>query len=283
LARHRHFGRAAEDCAVTQPALSMQIRELEREIGVELIERRPGDIALTETGQEVADRAEQILTATRDLVDFARHRDVLSGQLRLGIIPTLAPYILPRVLPRLQTAYPQLRLEVRETQTKSLLEELTRGALDAVMLALPAEGVDVETLPLFTDAFLLAVPANDTSLPRTRVDIDDVDQRRLILLEEGHCLRDQALAFCGTPRRDAPASLGATSLATVIQMVANGYGVTLMPQVAIDAEAHDDRVKLLRFRDPEPGRSVGLAWRRTSPRRQDFEALGALVKKTLSS
>jgi LysR family hydrogen peroxide-inducible transcriptional activator len=267
---------------VTQPALSMQIRELEREIGAELIERRPGDIALTETGQEVAERAEQILTATQDLVDFARHRDVLSGQLRLGIIPTLAPYILPRVLPRLQTAYPQLRLEVRETQTKSLLEELTRGALDAVMLALPAEDADVETLPLFTDAFLLAVPANDRSLPRTRVNIDDVDQRRLILLEEGHCLRDQALAFCGTPRRDAPASLGATSLATVIQMVANGYGVTLMPQVAIDAEAHDDRVKLLRFRDPEPGRSIGLVGRRTSPRRQDFEALGALVKKTVT-
>jgi LysR family hydrogen peroxide-inducible transcriptional activator len=282
LARHRHFGRAAEDCAVTQPALSMQIRELEREIGSELIERRPGDIALTDTGQEVAERAEQILTATQDLVDFARHRDVLSGQLRLGIIPTLAPYILPRVLPRLQTAYPQLRLEVRETQTKSLLEELTRGALDAVMLALPAEGADVETLPLFTDAFLLAVPANDTSLSRARVNIDDVDQRRLILLEEGHCLRDQALAFCGTPRRDAPASLGATSLATVIQMVANGYGVTLMPQVAIDAEAHDDRVRMLRFRDPEPGRHIGLVWRRTSPRRQDFEALGALVKKTVT-
>jgi LysR family hydrogen peroxide-inducible transcriptional activator len=283
LARHRHFGRAAEDCAVTQPALSMQIRELEREIGSELIERRPGDIALTDTGQEVAERAEQILTATQDLVDFARHRDVLSGQLRLGIIPTLAPYILPRVLPRLQTAYPQLRLEVRETQTKSLLEELTRGALDAVMLALPAEGADVETLPLFTDAFLLAVPANDTSLPRARVNIDDVDQRRLILLEEGHCLRDQALAFCGAPRRDQPASLGATSLATVIQMVANGYGVTLMPQVAIDAEAHDDRVRLLRFRDPEPGRSIGLAWRRTSPRRKDFEALGKLVTETFAA
>ncbi len=283
LARHRHFGRAAEDCAVTQPALSMQIRELEREIGTELIERRPGDIALTETGREVAARAEQILTASRDLVDFARHRDVLSGPLRLGIIPTLAPYILPRVLPRLQGAYPQLRLEVRETQTKMLLEELTRGVLDAVMLALPAEGADVETWPLFTDAFLLAVPANDASLPQGRVSIEDVDQRKLILLEEGHCLRDQALAFCGAPRRDAPASLGATSLATVIQMVANGYGVTLMPQVAIDAEAHDDRVRLLRFRDPEPGRSIGLAWRRTSPRRKDFEALGKLVAETFAA
>jgi LysR family hydrogen peroxide-inducible transcriptional activator len=281
LARHRHFGRAAEDCAVTQPALSMQVRELEREIGTELIERRPGDIALTDTGLEVARRAEQILTATRDLIDFARHRDVLSGQLRLGIIPTLAPYILPRVLPRLQTGYPQLRLEVRETQTRTLLDELARGELDCVMLALPADGADVETLTLFDDPFLLAVPAADRL--RGRVGIEDVDQRRLILLEEGHCLRDQALAFCGAPRRDQPASLGATSLATVLQMVANGYGVTLVPRVAVDAEMHDERVRMLRFSDPEPGRSVGLVWRRTSPRRQDFEVLGKLMTDTLAA
>ena len=283
LARHRHFGRAAEDCAVTQPALSMQVRELEREIGAELVERRPGDIALTDTGLEVAARAEQILIATRDLVDFARHRAVLSGPLRLGIIPTLAPYILPRVLPKLQVAYPQLRLEVRETQTKMLLDELRRGALDAVMLALPAEDADVETLALFTDAFLLAVPAGEAVNARTGVNIEDVDQRRLILLEEGHCLRDQALAFCGTARRDAPASLGATSLATVMQMVANGYGVTLLPQIAADAELHDDRVRLLRFRDPEPGRRIGLVWRRTSPRRNDFAALGKLVIESIAA
>src|ERR1017187_1845061 len=159
LARHRHFGRAAADCAVTQPALSMQVRELEREIGAELVERRPGEIALTDTGREVAQRAEQILTATRDLVDFARHRDLLSGTLRLGIIPTLAPYILPRLLPRLQANYPQLRLVVRETQTKMLLDELSSGELDTVMLALPADAADIETLRLFDDPFVLAVPA----------------------------------------------------------------------------------------------------------------------------
>jgi LysR family hydrogen peroxide-inducible transcriptional activator len=277
LARHRHFGRAAADCAVTQPALSMQVRELEREIGAELVERRPGEIALTDTGLDVAQRAEQILTATRDLVDFARHRDVLSGRLALGIIPTLAPYILPRVLPRLQAKYPQLRLEVRETQTKLLLDELTRGELDAVMLALPADGADMETLALFDDAFLLAVPAADVLSARSRVGVEDVDQHRLILLEEGHCLRDQALAFCATSRRDAPAGLGATSLATVMQMVANGYGVTLLPEVAVDAEVRDKRVKLLRFSAPEPGRNIGLAWRRTSPRRRDFEALGQII------
>jgi LysR family hydrogen peroxide-inducible transcriptional activator len=280
VARHRHFGRAAENCAISQPALSMQVRELERELGAELVERRPGDIALTDTGLEVTERAEQILTATRDLIDFARHRDVLSGHMKLGVIPTLAPYVLPRLLPRLQQRYPQLRLELRETQTKLLLGELSRGELDCVMLALPAEGADVATLPLFDDRFLLAVPAGDALRSRARIGIEDVDQRRLILLEEGHCLRDQALAFCGAPRRDQPAGLGATSLATVMQMVANGYGITLLPEVAVDAEARDARVKLLRFSEPQPARTIGLAWRRTSPRKRDFEALGRIIVET---
>ena len=261
----------------------MQVRELEREIGVELVERRPNDIALTDTGLEVAERAEQILAATRDLVDFARHRDVLSGSLKLGIIPTLAPYVLPLVLPSLQGKYPRLRLELRETQTKMLLQELARGELDCIMLALPAEDADVETLKLFNDPFLLAVPAAEVIPPSIPVGVADVDQRRLILLEEGHCLRDQALAFCATRRGDAPtARLGATSLATVMQMVANGYGVTLVPEVAADAEAHDDRIRLLRFSEPQPGRIVGLAWRRTSPRRKDFEALGEIAKQVFA-
>jgi LysR family hydrogen peroxide-inducible transcriptional activator len=281
LARHRHFGRAANDCAVTQPALSMQVRELERAIGAELVERLPGEIALTETGLEVARRAEHILAATRDLVDFARHRNVLSGALRLGIIPTLAPYILPRLLPQLQIAYPQLALEMRETQTKVLLQELVDGHLDTVMLALPTDGADVETLALFRDAFLLALPAADPRPAHGRVAVGDVDPRRLILLEEGHCLRDQALAFWTGKRGDVPAGLGATSLATVMQMVANGYGVTLLPEVAAEVEVRDDRVKLLRFEEPEPRRTVGLAWRRTSPRKRDFVALGAIVMKTL--
>ena len=287
LARHRHFGRAAQDCAVSQPALSMQIRELEREIGAELVERRPGDIALNDIGLDVARRAEHILASTRDLVDFARHRDVLSGPLTLGIIPTLAPFILPRVLPLRQPRYPSLRLEVRETLTRQLLGELTGGDLDCVILALPAEDADLKTLYLFTDAFLLAVPAGDPLPLLSRVDIGDVNQRRLILLEEGHCLRDQALAFCATKGRDQPArlgppaGLGATSLATVMQMVANGYGVTLVPEVAIDTELRDARVKLLRFSEPEPSRSIGLAWRRTSPRGKDFAALGAVVKDAL--
>jgi LysR family hydrogen peroxide-inducible transcriptional activator len=277
LARHRHFGRAADDCAVTQPALSMQIKELEREIGAELVERRAGEVALTATGIEAAQRAERILAAARDLVDFARHREILSGSLKLGIIPTLAPYLLPRLLPRLQQAYPSLRLDVRETQTAALIGELVAGDLDCVLLALPVEHADVDTISLFKDRFLLAASA-DEPMPRRPLKAEDVDQHHLILLEEGHCLRDQALAFCATKRRDSAAALGSTSLATVMQMVANGYGVTLVPEIAAEVEVRDQRVALKRFAAPEPGRTIGLAWRKTSPRRRDFEALGEAVK-----
>jgi LysR family hydrogen peroxide-inducible transcriptional activator len=282
LARHRHFGRAAADCAVTQPALSMQVKELEREIGGALVERRPGEVALTATGIEVAERAEHILAATRDLVDFARHREILSGSLTLGIIPTLAPYLLPRLLPRLQQAYPSLRLDVRETQTAALLGELVAGDLDCALLALPVEHADIDTMPLFKDRFLLAAPA-DEPVPRRALKAEDVDQHRLILLEEGHCLRDQALAFCATKRRDSAATLGSTSLATVMQMVANGYGVTLVPEIAAELEVRDKRVMLRRFAAPEPGRTIGLARRKTSPRRRDFDALAEATKAAVLS
>ena len=280
LARHRHFGRAADDCAVTQPALSMQIRELEREIGADLVERRPGEVALTATGSEVAERAERILAAAHDLVDFARHREILSGSLKLGIIPTLAPYLLPRLLPRLQQVYPSLRLDVRETQTAALIGELVAGELDCILVALPIEHADVDTMALFRDRFLLAAPANEP-MPRRALRAEEVDQRRLILLEEGHCLRDQALAFCATKRRDTAAGLGSTSLATVMQMVAAGYGVTLVPEIAAELEVRNQRVALKRFVAPEPGRTIGLAWRKTSPRRRDFDALGGAVKAAL--
>jgi LysR family hydrogen peroxide-inducible transcriptional activator len=281
LARHRHFGRAAESCRVTQPALSMQIRELEEEIGVELVERRTGEIALTATGTEVARRAERILASAQNLVDFARHREILAGPLKLGVIPTLAPYLLPKLLPRLQSTYRSLELQLRETQTASLLDELISGDLDCAMLALPIDHADVDTFPLFKDRFLLAMPAGEPK-PRRPLKADDVDQHRLILLEEGHCLRDQALAFCSGRSHDAGSTFGATSLATVMQMVANGYGVTLVPEIATQTEARNKRVTLKRFAAPEPGRTIGLVWRKTSPRWRDFEALGQTVKQVLA-
>lgn len=280
LARHRHFGRAADACGVTQPALSMQIREFEREISANLVERRTDEIALTATGVEVAQRAERILAATRDLVDFARHRELLAGPLKLGVIPTLAPYLLPKLLPHLQSTYQSIELELRETQTALLVEELIAGELDCALLALPAEHADIETIALFKDRFLLAVPVGEP-MPRRPLKAEDVDRRRLILLEEGHCLRDQALAFCASKQRDSASPLGSTSLATVMQMVANGYGVTLVPEIATEAEVRDKRVSLKRFAAPEPGRTIGLAWRKTSPRGRDFEALGQAVKQAL--
>ena len=280
LARHGHFGRAADECAVSQPALSMQIRELERGLGVELLERRQGPTLFTEVGAEIARRAGLILTATRELADCARSNDrVLSGSLRLGVIPTLAPYVLPRLLPELQRQHPDLRLDLLETQTKTLVIELAHGRLDVVLLALPLDRPELETMHLFNDRFLLAAPADDPLPERGRVTVRDVNARRLILLEEGHCLREQALAFC--KRGDAHSGFGATSLATIMQMVASGYGVTLVPEVAIDVELRDERVKLRRFAEPQPQRSIGLAWRPTSPRKADFLEFGRMVLEAL--
>jgi LysR family transcriptional regulator, hydrogen peroxide-inducible genes activator len=287
LAKHGHFGRAAEACAVSQPALSMQIRDLERTLGVAVVERRPGDVMLTDVGREIARRGEDVLTASRDLVDFARHRSgLLTGRLTLGVIPSLAPYVLPRILPLLQARFPELRLELRETQTRQLVEDIKNGALDAAMLALPLGEPDIDTISLFEDLFLLAVPTGDPRSVSSRVAAGDIDQSRLILLEDGHCLRDQALAFCATAGRGRTASaggtaFGASSLTTVMQMVAGGYGVTLIPQIAADVERRDDRVKFLRLENPQPGRTIGLAFRRTSPRKADFAALGEVVKESV--
>ncbi len=309
LAEHRHFGRAADACSVTQPALSMQIRELEMLLDAPLVERRPGDVILTPVGRDVVARGREILTAARDLVDAASHvNQVLVGGLSFGVIPTIAPYLLPLILPKLQKRYPRLKVELRETQTKVLLDELTSGQLDVILLALPIGEPDIETMALFHDPFLLAVPADDPRPRSARIAAGDIEHDRLILLEEGHCLRDQALAFCAHAGRNrsirsgaialgatglaatglaatglGAIGLGATSLATVMQMVANGYGVTLLPEVAVAVEGRDDRVKLLRFASPPPGRSIGLAWRRTSPRKPDFAALGKLIIETVGA
>ena len=281
LARHGNFGRAAEECAISQPALSMQIRELENELGAELVTRRQGPTVLTEAGVEVARRAGSILSATHDLADCVRRTGpLLSGTLRLGVIPTLAPYVLPLLLPELHRCHPDMCLDLLETQTKTLVSALTQGELDVLLLALPLEKCGLETIVLFSDRFLLAVPADDPLPERARVRARDVNARRLLLLEEGHCLRDQALIYCGERTAEHP-KLGATSLATVLQMVASGYGVTLLPEVAVDVEVRDERVKLLRFVEPQPQRDIGLAWRPTSPRKADFLELGQILLRTL--
>lgn len=279
VARHRHFGRAAEECHVSQPALSLQIQELEGQLGCQLVERRRGAITLTETGREIAERAQRILLEASDLVDHARHRpNLLSGDLDLGVIPSIAPYLLPATLPMLQRRYPGLGLRLRETQTATLLDELADGRLDVALLSLPIERSGLETLPLFDDPFLLVVPSVQATNGAPFAPEDALSGDNLLLLEEGHCLRDQALSFCGTTRIESRRQYGASSLSTIMQMVANGFGATLMPAMALPIELRPEMpVRLFRFAQPEPSRSIGLAWRKTSPRKLDFQALGRIL------
>ncbi len=278
LARHRHFGRAAEECAVSQPALSVQIQELEAGLAIALVERSRGRIALTAEGEEIARRASRILAEVDDLVDYARHGTrLLTGPLRLGVIPSIAPYLLPAALPRLQESYPALELRLRESQTAVIVDELQRGALDVLVLSLPLDTVELETMRLFDDRFVLAVPASHPLALRADCTARLLAEERLLLLEEGHCLRDQTLSYCKPVDRGASSSFGASSLSTIIQMVANDLGITVLPEISLDFEVHDPRIALLRFPDPEPTRTVALAWRRSSPRKRDFVELGRLL------
>ena len=279
LAASLHFGHAAEACAVSQPARSMQIKELEDELGVGLIERRKSGVELTEQGQEVTRRARAILASVRDLLDYAQHRDeVLSGSLKLGAIPSIAPYLLPAALPELQLRYPALNLRLRETMTETLVHELVSGELDLILIALPIDHAEVETLYLFDDKFLLATKATGERKPMKYATPAMISHDRLLLLEEGHCLRDQALSFCRMVTPEARSSFGASSLATIVQMVANGYGITLLPEMAVANEVHHRRdIALLHFGAPEPKREIGLAWRKTSPRKADFVEFAQLL------
>lgn len=280
LAAAGHFRRAAEASGVSQPALSMQLRELEATLGGALVERGPDGASLTGLGREVEERVTHILAAVRDLEELARTQSQqLTGPLRLGVIPSVAPFLLPRLLARAAAAYPALQLVVRETITGHLVEELADGGLDAIVASLPLEVGDFEEVPAFDDAFLLAAPAGSPHARHSPALADMIDAEELLLLEDGHCLRDQALAVCHRidPRRLR--SFGATSIATVLQLVAAGQGITLVPQMAVDAGiSADARLALVRFAAPEPYRTIGLAWRKASPRRAHFLALVDLLR-----
>ena len=285
VVRSGHFGRAADQCAVTQPALSMQIQELEKTLGVQLVERGRKGVILTEAGREIASRAERVLADVRDIVDTAhRQRGTLAGSLHLGVIPTLAPYVLPAALPLVRSRFPELDLHLRETQTQTLVDELLQGRLDLLLLALPVEHPDIETIQLFTDRFLLALPTSrEFAANRVWATPELLQQDRLLLLEEGHCLRDQALSFCNLRRVDNIDTFGASNLSTIVQMVANGLGMTLLPELSVALECRRGEIKLMRFADPEPRREVGLAFRKTSPRKKDFAELGQLIARAASA
>jgi LysR family transcriptional regulator, hydrogen peroxide-inducible genes activator len=264
LARHGHFGRAAEACAISQPALSMQIKEMEKTLGGVLLERNARQVALTTFGAELAERVRDILRAVDELGDFARaSRDLLAGRLRVGMIPTIAPYLLPKVIGNLKRMHPELDIHVREALTAKLLEELTEGRLDTAIVALPVSEPSLSEVALFAENFLLVRPGEDAGKPVPG--IDRLRDMRLLLLEEGHCFRDQALAFCkmqSSPPREA---LDASSLSTLVQMVSAGIGVTLIPEMAVAVETRSAPVSVARLKNPQPSRTVGMVWRRTSP------------------
>ncbi|MFL5336877.1 MAG: LysR substrate-binding domain-containing protein [Geminicoccaceae bacterium] len=278
LARHRHFGRAAEECAVSQPALSVQIQELEAGLKAALVERGRGRISFTAEGEEITRRAARILADVGDLEDYARHRTrLLTGPLRLGVIPSIAPYLLPAALPDLQERYPALDLRLRESQTAVIVDELQRGALDVLVLSLPLDHPELEATRLFDDRFVLAVPATHPLAERPDCIARLLAEERLLLLEEGHCVRDQTLSYCQPAEQGVRPGFGASSLSTIIQMVANGLGITVLPEISLAFEVHDPRIALLRFPEPEPTRAVALAWRRSSPRKRDFVEFGKLL------
>jgi LysR family hydrogen peroxide-inducible transcriptional activator len=264
LARHGHFGRAAEACAISQPALSMQIKEMEEALGGVLLERNARQVALTKFGEELAQRVRDILRSVDELGDFARaSRDLLAGRLRIGMIPTIAPYLLPEVIGNLKRMHPELDIHVREALTAKLIEELAEGRLDTAIVALPVSEPSLTEVALFAENFLLVRPGEDAGRPVPS--IEKLRDMRLLLLEEGHCFRDQALSFCNMQSSPPRETLDASSLSTLVQMVGAGIGVTLIPEMAVAVETRSAPVSVARLKNPQPSRTVGMVWRKTSP------------------
>lgn len=260
----------------------MQIRDLEANLGLTLIERGSSGLLLTQEGHEVAKRAHDILLAVQDLTDVAsHHQHPLSGKLRLGVIPSVGPYLLPKILPQIHDSYPELQLNLRESQTQYLINDLIDGHLDLLILALPVEPDEIETMPLFDDRFSVALPPKHTLSSRAEIDQNELEGEHLLLLEEGHCLRDQALAVCQTTNTD---EFRASSLSTVIQMVANGYGVTILPALSLPAEINtQDGISIVPFAEPVPSRTIGLAWRQSSPHKSEFVEFGDFIRLRVGS
>lgn len=280
LAETRHFGRAAELAGVSQPALSAQIAEMEQRLGCRLFERGGRDVRLTEDARLVQPRIERILAELRELEAAARRgRRALEGRFRMGIIPTIAPYLLPALLPRIRSRFPALQLELREAVTDTLVEEAIAGRLDGFVAALPLDEPSISARPLFPDRFFLAVPRDELEPVEPPVPPESPLLERLMLLEEGHCMRDQALAICGKVRPAAMANYGATSLTTLLQMVAHGHGVTLIPEMAVGREG-SDAIRVVPFSDPVPARTICFAWRRNSLRQDECEMLATAIAES---
>ena len=282
LARQGHFGRAADACAISQPALSMQIKELEEALGTALFERSARQIRLTGFGEEFASRARAILRSVDELDELARaSRDRLVGRLRIGVIPTVAPYLLPTIVADLTASNPALDIHVRETMTPKLLEELADGRLDTAIVALPVSESQFTEVALFTEEFVLVRPGSDDGKPVP--DQRALREMRLLLLEEGHCFRDQALSFCNMHAATPRELLDGSSLSTLVQMVGAGLGVTLVPEMALPVETRSANVSVARFDSPRPSRTIGMIWRKSSPIAQQLLHIGDVVRQAATS
>lgn len=277
LARHGHFGRAAEASSITQPALSMQIKDLEDALGAQLFERGARQIRLTPFGEELATRVRDILRAVDDIGDLARAADErLVGRLRIGVIPTIAPYLLPRVIQSLSTEHPGLDIYIRETVTPRLIQELTEGRLDTAIVALPVSEPSLTEVALFSEDFVLIRPEVDKGAPIPSK--EGLRAMRLLLLEEGHCFRDQALSFCDMGGSQPREMLDGSALSTLVQMVSAGIGVTLLPEMALPVETRSASVSVHRFPSPQPSRTIGMIWRRSTPLDAQLSQVAEIVR-----
>jgi LysR family hydrogen peroxide-inducible transcriptional activator len=282
VAEHRHFGKAADACFVSQPTLSTQIKKLEEFLGVQLVERSNKQVMLTAAGTQVVERARRVLHEVDDLVELCRaSRDPLSGEIRLGFIPTIAPYLLPHLVAELRRQLPRLRPLLYEDQTARLVDRLRRGEVDAALMAIPVDAPDLRHEELFAEPFMLALPSEHPLTQKRALRLDDLRDQRVLLLDEGHCLRDQALDICNLLGVRQQEEFRATSLETLRQMVASGAGITFMPALAAEANAalpNSGAVQLRAFEPPQPDRHMALYWRKGSAREHAVAAIGDVIR-----
>ncbi len=282
LRRHGHFGKAADACFVTQSTLSAGLRDLETLLAVVLVERTRRVVRFTALGEKIADKATQVLQEAEELAEMARAEgEPLHGELRMGVIPTIAPFLLPTMLPRLRTEWPKLKLYLREETSQAACDALHRGRLDCVLLALPYACGEVDSATLFDDPLFVAFPRGEAPTGKT-VDVDSIDEKRMLLLEDGHCLKDHALSACNRPELRAQASMMGTSLHTLVQMVDNGLGITFIPSMAIDAGIlSGTNVDARPLRSDHGFRQIALIWRRSSARENEFQLLATALRRIM--
>jgi LysR family hydrogen peroxide-inducible transcriptional activator len=282
LACHGHFGRAAESCSISQPALSVQIKELEQILGAPLVERGARQIRLTALGEALAERARLILRSVDELGELARAaRGPLSGQLRIGVIPTIAPYLLPDLIRQLGAQYPDLDIRPREAVTQTLINELNAGRMDVAIVALPVSEPRLHEEALFDEEFALVRPLQEADKPVPSR--EGLREMRLLLLEEGHCFRDQALSFCASSPLGTQDLMEGSSLSTLVQMVGAGIGITLIPEMALRNEMRAAQVSIARLPEPRPTRTIGLVWRKSSPMAPQYAEIACHLRATVDT